>query len=301
MKFSNKISSSQLGFLQVALGAILWATYGLFVRNLSYPSGVIVFFRFFFGFLTLLVITIFSGKLYWSQSIRRWKGLLLAGVLCALSWHAYTFALVYTSVANAVFLLYTAPCFVVFLAPLLVKEKLEKTSVVALAICLTGSIIMMRGEGFHLGNAGWLGDAIGLSGGVFYALSILAVKRLPAEILGFTSNAYISLIITITAIPAMIPYLHMINPMDLPILFVMGAVLQGIASSLCYLGLAKIKAQEASILYYFEPFSSVIFAFMFLGESLTSSVLAGGLLIITGGLFILIKPQKVSNRQRLGG
>ncbi|GAI06661.1 unnamed protein product, partial [marine sediment metagenome] len=45
------------------------------------------------------------------------------------------------AIANAVLLNYTAPIFVALLAPLFLKEKLEKSTLLALAISVAGIVV----------------------------------------------------------------------------------------------------------------------------------------------------------------
>ncbi|MCL5289884.1 MAG: DMT family transporter, partial [Firmicutes bacterium] len=237
---------------------------------------------------------VFAGltrKLNWSMSLFHWKSILLAGVFSSLSWYTYTFALSHTSVANAVFLLYTAPCYVIVLSPLLLKVKAEKKSVVALILSLAGMTAIMKDSGLSIGEL-QVGDLLALSSGIFYALTILSLKRLPPEILGITANVYMSFVITITSIPQFFRYYHYINTSNIIVLILLGIVQQGIATSLYYSGLGKIKAHEASILAYLEPLSSVVFAFLFLQESLTVFSVLGGVLILLGGLIVLKKTKR---------
>ncbi|MFW6190445.1 MAG: EamA family transporter, partial [Candidatus Bipolaricaulota bacterium] len=63
-------------------------------------------------------------------------------------------------------------------------------------------------------------------------------------------------------------------------------------------GLKETRAGLSSIvLIVVEPFSAVVFAILFLGESLTVTSILGGSLIITSGL-LLYSVNKRSNRKK---
>lgn len=277
-----------VGYVQILAAALIWGSYGLFVRALTYPPELIVFFRFLFGFLSLLAMAAVTGNFYRLKPPSQWQILLAAGFINSFSWMFYTGAFVLTSVANAVFLLYTAPCFVVLLAPPFLKEPIEKRSIIALILCLAGTASIMGYTGLYLAGPGWRGDLLALVAGFTYAVIILILKRLPSELLGLTSNVYLSAVITMVTFPFAVRSIHLITLPGLLMLLALGFVQQGVASTLYHAGLGKVKAQQAGILTYLEPFSAVIFASLFLHEGLTLGSILGGILILTGGIIILL-------------
>lgn len=288
-RWDHIFMNHRLGYFQAILAALIWGSYGLFVRSLGYPPELILFFRFLFGFLFLFAIAYSTGKLLWTEAVIQWRKFLLIGFLCSTSWYAYTFSLTYTSVANAVFLLYTAPCFVVILSPFILKEKVEKKAIFSLIISLLGMAVIMKGSGLAFNTNSWLGDTISLTSGLLYALALIATKKLPGNLLGLTANVYVSFMACMFCFPMAVRHLHLIQPNDLPLLIALGVVQQGGASSLFYAALSHIKAHQASILTYLDPVFSVLFAFIFLKESIGLSSIVGGLIILLGGIVILNK------------
>ncbi len=51
-------------------------------------------------------------------------------------------------------------------------------------------------------------------------------------------------------------------------------------------GLRRVRADHAAILTYVEPVSAVVFAALFLGESLTLPTIVGGALVVGGGVMV---------------
>lgn len=47
-----------------------------------------------------------------------------------------------------------------------------------------------------------------------------------------------------------------------------------------------MRTDHAAILTYVEPVSAVVFAALFLGESLTAATVIGGALVVTGGIVV---------------
>ncbi|MGI6678556.1 MAG: DMT family transporter [Dehalobacterium sp.] len=276
-----------MGYFQVIFATLIWGSYGLFVRHLEYPPELILFFRYLLGFLFLFVLAYRTKKLLWTEAIRHWRKFILIGAFSASSWYAYTFSLTYTSVANAVFLLYTAPCFVIIFSPFLLKEKVEKNAILALMVSLLGMTIIMKGSGMAFSANSWVGDTISLASGLFYALSMIMIKKLPSHLLGITVNMYVACTACMFCLPMAARHMHLIQVKDFSLLIALGILQQGVATTLYYAALRHIKITHASILTYLDPVFSVFFAFIFLQEIIGLSTLVGGLVVLLGGIIIV--------------
>jgi drug/metabolite transporter (DMT)-like permease len=277
-----------LGYFQIIIAAMLWSTYVLFIRVLPYSPETIVFFRFYFGLFGLLIYSLISKNYSWVKPAQLyWKSLVIAGVLCCFSWLAYTYSLSLTSVANTVFLIYTAPLFVVILTPIVLKEKIENKSIIGLFLSLLGTISIMGYSSLFATGSMWLGDLIALGGGLAYGLFVLYLKRLPIELLGLSSNITISGLIALVIFPFAISSFNQLSWTGIFILLIMGVFLQAIAVTFYHLGLRTVKAQHAGILSYAEPLCATIFAILLLHEKLTIGSFLGGVLIITSGVIII--------------
>jgi len=286
----------QLGYLQICSAAIIWGTYGLFVRALDYSPEHILFYRFLFGFAGLLVFaSIKDGLVSLKPALAHWKWMIIPALLTGLSWLAYTYSLLFTSVANAVFLIYTAPVFTVLFAPLMLKEKLELRSIAALVVSLLGTAAIMGYSTLFSTGASLLGDIIALLGGMTYGFLALFLKRAPRIILGFPSNVMLSGYITLALFPLIITSLGQFSWRGILILLALGLFQQSFGATLFHLGLQNVKAQHAGILTYIEPLAATLMAALFLYEGLTWGSILGGFLIMVGGMIIVLirDPEKV--------
>jgi drug/metabolite transporter (DMT)-like permease len=279
-----------MGSLLVVIAASIWGSFGLFVRALDYAPETILFYRFLFGLLGSLIFTAIRGDKTWIKpALTHWKWMFLPASFTGLSWLAYTYSLGLTSVANAAFLIYTAPVFTVIFAPLVLKERVELRTFAALLISITGTIAIMGYSSlFSVGSNLW-GDLIALCGGLVYGFVPLALKRVPPDLLGIPSNILMSLYITIAMAPFALMAGMRIELKGLLLLMALGFLHQTLAVTLMHLGLREIKAQYASILTYVEPLAATTLAALFLYEGITWGSLLGGVLIITGGLLIVLR------------
>lgn len=288
-----------LPYGQIVFACLVWGSYGLFVQGVDQPPQVIVFFRFLFGFFSLLLVMGYTKQLERLIIPGMWKILVIAGIINSISWLLITNSIQMTSVANGFILYYTAPCFVVLLAPVFLKEKIKKRSLVALVLCFMGIINVVGSGEWNLATLNWQGNLMGLGSGIFYAFYILLLKKLPPHLLGVVSNTYICAIISGITFPMALPLLGNIAFADLLILALAGITIQGMATSFYMVGLRKVSAQHASIICYLEVLFASIFAAMFLKESFTIHLLIGGLLVISGGIMIIFN--RNSKKIKVGG
>ncbi len=281
---------THLGYLQIAVAALIWGTYGLFVRALDYSPEYILFFRFLFGLIGLLIVTSFkNGLSALKPSLSHWKWMLVPAFLTGISWLCYTYAINYTSVASAAFLIYTAPVFTVIFAPLILKEKLEARTVVALIISLLGTASIMGYSSLFGADSNLAGDMIALLGGISYGLLALFIKKAPTSILGMPSNIIVSGYIALALLPFILASSTQFNWKGILILLALGLFQQTFGATLFHLGLRTVKAQHASILTYVEPLAATMMAALFLHEAITPGSLLGGILIISGGMIIVFR------------
>jgi len=290
----------QIGYLQIFTAALIWGTYGLFVRALDYSPEYILFHRFLFGLIGLLIFTsIKDGLASLKPALTHWKWMLIPAALTGLSWLAYTYSLTYTSVANAAFLIYTAPVFTVIFAPLMLKERLETRTIVALFISLLGTAAIMGYSTLFSIGASLMGDIFALMGGITYGFLALFIKKAPAGILGLPSNIFLSGYIMLALFPFALSSMNQFSWNGILILLALGLFQQSFAATLFHLGLRTVKAQHAGILTYIEPLAATLMAALFLHEGLTWGSLLGGALIITGGMIVVLRKEPQTEPARV--
>lgn len=284
------INQIKIGYLQIVTAALIWGTYGVFVRHLDYSPEYILFYRFLFGFSGIFIFSLIrNGFESIKPALVHWKWLLLPAVLNCLSWLAYTYAINLTSVSNAAFLVYTAPIFTVLFAPIILKESLEKRTILALVISLVGTAALIGYSSLSVAGSNITGDLIALFGGMTYGFLALLLKRMPAGVLGLPSSVVLSGMVVLILFPFVIFSIALLGWQGILILMALGLTHQAFGASMFHLGLKKIKAQHSGILTYFEPLAATVLAALFLYEGITWGSLIGGILIIMGGLLIVLK------------
>jgi len=281
-RFDSKFS----GYFYVAAAAIIWGSNGVIVNLVPYDAHIIAFLRVLFASFTLLPVVLLTRKREVMSAARHWKIMLSLGCLLALGWVLLFNSMKLIAIANAVLLNYTAPIFVALLAPLLLKEKLEKSTLIALAISVAGIGVISYQQNLQISDPNGfnpLGVILGLLSGLAYAGFIIVSKRalssFSSQVVAFYSYSVASIFLLPFVIgtdfsPDLAPWI---------LLLVLGVFNTGFAVTLYLKGLGMVKAQKAVVFTYLEPASAVVFGFLFLAQQPTPLMLVGGFLILIAG------------------
>ncbi len=267
----------------------------LFVKDMA--TGPVVFYQFLFGFLALAVYLAVTGKISGIRLKGKRKALLLLGIWQAGVMLSYYTAVSFINVSISVLLLYTAPFYVLLIAPILLKEKPSKKSLAALIISLVGVVIVVGPEnlvsGSSDGGSGYmLGVLMGLFSGFFYACIIMTSRYLRDEYSGL-EQLFISTCVTLAVL---IPFVRQASAtsliQNLPVLLFLGVMITSVGSILYFTGLVHVKAQNASIISLLEPVSAIFFAYILFKDPVSTKTILGCILILLSSLLVSLEDEK---------
>ena len=269
------------GFIFIIGAMAVFGFYGIFIRFLNLSSQLILFFNALFVAIILFLAFLRQSERF---NVRQYKLIILfLGMAFVANNFFYFKAFQLTTIANAILTHYTAPIFVAILAPLFLREKLEKITLISLIISFLG-LCLIASEGLSLSPANFSGILFGTASGLAYAFSIIIYKYLLKNLSVYTLIFYQSLVGSIILAPFVLPQVSTSLPWFYLLSF---ALLFGIfATFLHFQGIKRIKAQQAGILGYTEPVFGISYAFLFFSEIPTKMSLIGGLLIVLGGYLI---------------
>ena len=164
----------RLGRLQIFLAAVLWSTSGFFAKAPwfdAWPEDtrglMLAFWRSFFAGLILLPL-IRRPQLHWQ---------LLPMVLCfaTMVW-SFMSAMVHGPAANAIWLQYLSPAWVLIASVLLLREKVSAADLRMIAFCLAGVLLILLME-MRFGVAPYA-TLMGILSGVSFAGVVIAMRSL---------------------------------------------------------------------------------------------------------------------------
>jgi DME family drug/metabolite transporter len=149
------------GVVMVMAAGAIWSLGGLLVRSMEAAGAwQILFVRSATVVLTVLAVLLWRYRGDCLEKIRRAGGLaVLAGALLGVGFCGFIFALMHTTVANAVFMLSASPLLTAVLGWLLLAERIRRGTWLAMAVALIG-VGLMVGGGIVAGA--WFGNLMAL-------------------------------------------------------------------------------------------------------------------------------------------
>jgi drug/metabolite transporter (DMT)-like permease len=203
-------------------------------------------------------------------------------------------ALDYLPVGPLAFLFYTYPAWVACIAALTKTEELTWPRIMALAIAMTGIVIMVGLP--STGTMNRTGVLLALGTSVLYALYLPALHKVQTGIPPMTSTFYLIAGVFGSFFIASIVTGSLEPPQSKETwALVLGLALIGtlIAFSALIAGLRILGPVRTSIVSTIEPFFTALLGAFILGEHLTLATLAGGALIAIAVLLLQLNAQRI--------
>ena len=274
--------------LLLVLGAaILWSTGGLFIKATHLSAIELSFGRSLLAAITIAIATRREG--FGLNRVSAVTSLLYAALLIL-----FVLATKLTTAANAIFLQYTAPVYVLILEPLFYNEKSRRRDFATVAACVAGMSLFFVGK---LRPEDVSGNLLALASGVCFALFFLLLRHSKARDVNRASSAiYGNLIVVLICAPAFFTAAGRgISGEDFARIAYLGIVQIGFAYLLFTLAMARgVRSLDAGIIGYIEPVLNPIWVFLFIGERPSGWAIGGGVIIIASVLCHMTTQTKTS-------
>jgi drug/metabolite transporter, DME family len=281
------------GYALVAMAALMWGTVGVMAKFL-YGWGMspwsLVYFR---SAVTALMIggIILAVNPAWLRVRRADIPFLVvyAALGSAAFFAFYFFTISLTTVAVAVVLLYTAPAFATVIARFTLGEVITPVKLIAVSLSFVGCALVA--EIGTIGSAETvvqpLGVLTGLGAAITYALFGIMSKHARKSYNTWTVLFYAMGIATLFLSPILLLPDFAVGPYPPEAYLILAVMILGptLLSRLFYVeGIKSVEASRAAIVATVEPVAASIFAFLILGEYLSTPQLLGGLLVLGGAM-----------------
>ncbi|MEO7674741.1 MAG: DMT family transporter [Pyrinomonadaceae bacterium] len=278
----------------VLIAVFLWSTGGLFIKLTTLDAYQVTFFRSLFAAVTVLILTRKDGLKINAFGI-------FTSIIYALLLFLFVWATKKTTAANAIFLQYTAPIYILILAPFVIGEKFHWRDLITVAVVLAGMSLFFVGQ---LRLEDYQGNTAALFSGVFLGLYIMLLKHpravyssppLEGEVAAASTDGvhsrgrmnpaiaviYGNLLLAALTVPSGISALPSMTPLDWTAVTFLGVVQIGISYVLFIKGVrGGTRPLDASLIGFIEPLLNPVWVFLFVGERPSQWALLGGGIII---------------------
>ena len=263
------------GILQLVASGFFLSTAGIALRLVEQADGwQILFYRSLALSITILLILVFQKRSRFFDEFRGlgWNDCLLA-VFLGTGFVAYVFALLYNTVANALFIFSCAPFLAGFLGWILLGERVATRTWLAIGVAMAGLAVMVGSE---LAVSRYLGTLLALWIPIAYAASIIAVRRSKRD------NMLVALCLAGLVAGGLSAFFvtdYALTPRDLIISLYLGVFQVGVGFTLVVLGSRYVPAAQVGLLALVEPVLAPIWAWMGVGEVPGLATIVGGTII----------------------
>lgn len=260
-------------FIYVLIGASLWGTISIYVKNLyeiGFTPMEVVTLRVFFTSIILLPFLLIASRK--SLKIHKFSHLgyfIGTGIFSIVFFNFSMFKTIdLATVPIATALLYTAPAFVIIISYFLFKESLTKFKLMSLFLTLIGSALVVGLIPLDVDNIPFITIFFGLCSGIGYALYSIFSKFALRTYSSLTITAYTFFVATIALLP-FFPYKEklslLFDPKALMFAFGFGLLPTTLAYLIYTAGLNRTEASKAAIISTIEPVvATLIGIFVFL-------------------------------------
>ena len=287
------------GILAAILSALGMGTVGVFAKITGLGAEVITFFRLALGAGFMLLYLAATGQL---ARVRRWpswpvliNGCMLAGFIIF-----YVQAMEFTTMANAIMLVYLAPLAASVYAHFFLNERLTRQSAGLIGLALFGFAMMMEFRvDFSSGSSHVKGIGLGLLSMGCYAAFILINRVIDARIHVHTRTFYQLLVGGLVMLPLCLISRPDLPPWTWPWLAGTGLIPGFLAIFCAVIALQRLPAATFGTLAYFEPIAVIVFGWTLFHEPLTLLQLGGCVLIMISGILKALAEAQRSRKSSL--
>jgi drug/metabolite transporter (DMT)-like permease len=251
------------------LAAALWSTSGIFLKILNWQPIAVLGARSFFSGLVFLA--------YLRRIPRRFTRWQWVAALCSvLTQLLYITSIQMTTAANAIFLQYTAPLYILLLGYWFLREKPSRMDWVAMIIIFAGLGLFF---GDSLSPGGLTGNILAIISGVTMAMMTVAMR---AQKDGTPAESFLLANLLGTLLGGFFVFRQPWTASNWAVVIYLGIFQIGIAFLLYSQAIKVIPALEATLIGMLEPILNPVWVFFFIAETPGPMAFIGALVVLAG-------------------
>ncbi|HMU42235.1 MAG TPA: DMT family transporter [Ignavibacteriaceae bacterium] len=242
----------------------------------------------------LLSLIAFYTKKDFTINLKNHLWILLLALIAVFHLWIQVTGLKFTTASNTGWIIGTAPIFMALLGLIFFKEKLTAIKIAGIVLAMIG-LLLLVGKG-NITNIDLIknkGDLLVLSSSFTWGIYSMINKKVSLNYSPMMTILYLFIMMAVIILPfnfnsiTFNAVVHLSTIGWISILF-LGLLCSGAAYVIWAYALRDMESAKVGAFLYFEPFVTVISAWLFLREEITLLMLLSGL-IITAGVFLVNK------------
>ncbi len=277
------------------LAVIFWGTSFIATKYLLVELNpeTIISMRLILAIALLLVIALFQKRDF-SINLKSHAYILILAMIAVFHLWIQVTGLKYTTASNTGWIIGTAPIFMAILGLIFFKEKLNILKILGIIIATFGLLLLVgKGNPTNIDLIQNKGDLLVLSSAFTWGIYSMVNKKISLNYSPLMTILYLFIMMAIIIVPLTVnntsirSVVHLSGIGWLSILF-LGLLCSGISYVIWAYALREMESAKVGAFLYFEPFITVLAAWIFLSENITLLMILSGL-IITAGVFLVNK------------
>jgi RarD protein len=244
--------------------------------------------------ITLLLIIAFIQKRDFSINLKSHSYIILLAIIAVFHLWIQVTGMKFTTASNTGWIIGTAPIFMALLGLIFFKEKLNTLKVTGIIIATVGLLLLVgKGNPTNIDLIKNKGDLLILSSSFTWGIYSMVNKKISLNYSPLLTILYLFIMMAIIIIPFTVSESSINSVKNLSsvgwisILF-LGLLCSGVAYVIWAYALRELESAKVGASLYFEPFVTIITAWIFLKEEITLFMILSGL-IITAGVYLVNK------------
>lgn len=244
--------------------------------------------------IALLFVIALIQKRNFKIDFNNHKYILLLAVIAVFHLWIQVTGMKYTTASNTGWIIGTAPIFMALLALIFFNEKLNSIKVIGIIIATFGLLLLVgNGNPANIDLIKNKGDLLILSSAFTWGIYSMVNKKISLTYSPVMTIFYLFVMMAFIIIPfsvsdASIGSIKNLSGVGWIALLFLGLLCSGVAYVIWAYALREMESAKVGAYLYFEPFVTVITAWIFLDENITLFMILSGL-IITAGVFLVNK------------
>ena len=267
-------------FLHIAV--MLFGLSGVVGRFVDLPATAVAGGRVIFSSILLLLLCLVTRTGLKLDSRRDYLLAVFAGIMLAIHWTSFFQSIQLSSVAIGTITFSTFPLFLIFLEPLLFRERFSLKNLVCAMILLAGVTITI--PEFSMGNQVTVGLLWGMLSSFSYAIITLCNRYLSRSYAGSVVCLYEQGTAAVVLLPFLLGAQAVWTVQNVVGVGIIGIACTTLAYSLYVAAQKRLKAQTVGIISGMETVYGIVYALLFLKEVPTLRELLGGAVILSVAL-----------------
>lgn len=245
---------------------------------------------------SLLLIIALIRKENFSVNRRNHLNIFVLALIAVFHLWIQVTGLKFTTAANTGWIIGTAPIFMAILALIFFREKIAALQIIGIVIAMTGLLLLVgKGDITNIDLIENKGDLLVLASAFTWGVYSMVNKKISLSYPPLMTILYLFIMMAIIIIPFNLNLETIDSVVHLSLISwaavsFLGLFCSGIAYVIWAYALREMESAKVGAFLYFEPFITVLAAWVFLKETITILMIISGI-IITIGVFMVNKKE----------